>query len=633
MENNIRPTDDELQEKALYDIIQYLPLDKVKIEDNSSINLIIEDIEKSSYILGESAKEAIKENLPAIKAILKDRPELGKARISNMSWKDNDGDGKRDYDPEGMQACTFERDDQVYISFRGTPKRSWLDNAKGLVKDLDLLDVVVNIYRLVPSMPFPSIVNNAYIKDNIGEIVEVLRGAGEKVSDVLTPANNTSNMANANDVKLNNIFGHELYKYTSPMQEEALNYVESLKHPLNGRKSIFDKYENVYVTGHSKGGNEATLVTMVYSDVIDRCISSDGQGFSPEFIEYMKKTLGEERFKSIQDTQMYGLHGNNDYVNPLGKSAIIEENKIYFDTGIKLEKFFDIFGNHYPITMIDEKTGEIAKITEQGPIGKFIALISKKLMALNETDRQDAALVAMLPLQYLYAKGIQMFDKPTDLVWDSIDIFTSLNNGVSVLSNIISESLMEEEGKEFVYYIVEQLGDDNVWIKDLGKAYDSLDYGDKAPELIEKFISDRVDEIQGWIKGDLNKYLNDCAENINIYMHMRYKMVGYDKYESYGTFDLGTVAINYSKTKELVNILDEMNDLVDGRILPEMEDIADSLRGLSFWKVNVREWTDIKDSIEKNNNTRKIFKERVINYYNSCEIMEAKFVAGMYGGK
>ena len=47
MGNNSRPTDDELQEKALYDIIQYLPLDKVKIEDNSSINLIIEDIEKS----------------------------------------------------------------------------------------------------------------------------------------------------------------------------------------------------------------------------------------------------------------------------------------------------------------------------------------------------------------------------------------------------------------------------------------------------------------------------------------------------------------------------------------------------------------------------------------------------------
>ena len=49
------------------------------------------------------------------------------------------------------------------------------------------------------------------------------------------------------------------------------------------------------------------------------------------------------------------------------------------------------------------------------------------------------------------------------------------------------------------------------------------------------------------------------------------------KCEAYGTSDLGTVAINYAKTKELVNILDEMNDLVEGRILPEMEDIADSL--------------------------------------------------------
>ena len=47
--------------------------------------------------LGESEKNAIAENLPKIKAILKDRPELGKATISNMSWKDNDRDGKPDY--------------------------------------------------------------------------------------------------------------------------------------------------------------------------------------------------------------------------------------------------------------------------------------------------------------------------------------------------------------------------------------------------------------------------------------------------------------------------------------------------------------------------------------------------------
>lgn len=630
MENNNMPTEDELQEKALYDIVQYLPLSSVYLKEGNTLNDVIKIIESSDE-LSDNEQKAIAENLPVIKAVLRDRPELGKAKISNMSWKDNDGDGKRDYDPEGMQACTFERDNQVYISFRGTPKRAWIDNAKGFVRDLNLLEVVATALKLVSDVHHfsPSIMNNSLLRSNTGEIVEVLGKLGEIASKNLMPQNDISTMDNESDVKLNNIFDQELYKYTSPMQEEALAYMEFLKHPSDGRQSVLDKYENVYVTGHSKGGNEATLVTMVYSDVIDRCISSDGQGFSPEFIEYMKKTLGEDRFKSIQDTQMYGFHGNNDYVSPLGKSAIIEENKIYFDTGIKLEKFFDIFGNHFPITMIDEKTGEIARITEQGPIGKFIALISKKLMALNETDRQDAALVAMLPLQYPYAKGIQMFDKPTDLVWDSIDIYTSLKNGVSVLSNIVSESLMEEEGKEFVDYVVGELGDKSVLIRGLGNAYYAVKSVDKAITTINHWMDGMLE----YVKNDWDEF-NRTLDKYNEQDIVKDKdLENLKKCEAYGTSDLGTVAINYAKTKELVNILDEMNDLVEGRILPEMEDIADTLRRLSFWRVEVRDWTDIKDSIEKSNNTRKRFKERVINYYNSCEIMEAKFVAGMYGGK
>ena len=139
--------------------------------------------------------------------------------------------------------------------------------------------------------------------------------------------------------------------------------------------------------------------------------------------------------------------------------------------------------------------------------------------------------------------------------------------------------------------------------------------------------------IMEYIKNDWDEFNRSLAKYNEQDIVRDEDLENLKKYESYGTSDLGTVAINYAKTKELVNILDEMNDLVEGRILPEMEDIAESLRRLSFWKVSVREWTDIKDSIEKNNNTRKIFKERVINYYNSCEIMEAKFVAGMYGGK
>ena len=644
-----RPTDKDLQEKALYDIIQYLPLDKLKIQENDDIidivdNAVKKEIEwdkikdslkKEERDKIEAAQKAISENLPAIEAILKDRPELGKARISNMSWEDKDGDNNPEYDPEGMQACTFERNDQVYISFRGTPRKSWIDNAKAFVEDLDPYAVAANlgiawteikadidILRKVHLVPneFSVFLLNALkvniiknIKENSIRVMEdIARAIGNKVAPDFGKTDYSTTE------KINGIFDGELKKYTSPMQEEALDYMESLK-----KSGVFEKYDNVYVTGHSKGGNEATLVTMVYSDVIDRCISGDGQGFSPEFVRYMKKTLGPEEFAKIQD-KMYGFHANNDYVNVLGVSVIKVENRIYFVPEIKQESIIDLLWNHLPTAMIDVKTGKIAQVSEQGAFGKFIAKVSEKLMKINQKDREDASITGMSFLQYLYVGEWVTSVNPNgwinfgETAMDMADVVESFGNGITILGNIIGETLTEKEGEDLVRYIVDEFGDKNVWIKDLGKAYDSLDYGDKTPELIKKFISDRVDEIQGWIKDSFDRYWKAYDKYSESDLYEKREIVEYNKCKAYGTSDLGTVAINYAKTKELVNILDEMNDLVEGRILPEMEDIAESLRRLSFWRVSVREWTDIKDSIEKNNKTRKIFKERVINYYNSC---------------
>lgn len=234
-----RPTDDELQEKALYNIIQYLPLDKLDISDFKNINDIVRLAKNKEKLLGEiegkldkegkSDKKAIEENLPAIKAILKDRPELGKAKISNMSWKDNDGDGKMDHNPKGMQVCTFERDDQVYISFRGTPARSWIDNAKAFVEDLEKSEVFFNIFTFTTSVVNPE---SVVVSDRVKEIIgrdkvmpwDALRlGLEGKISSLLTKDENISKE------KINGIFDSELKKYTSPMQEEALDYMETLK--------------------------------------------------------------------------------------------------------------------------------------------------------------------------------------------------------------------------------------------------------------------------------------------------------------------------------------------------------------------------------------------------------------------
>lgn len=63
-----------------------------------------------------------------------------------------------------------------------------------------------------------------------------------------------------------------LNEVSTERQREALEYIESLP------------YDNITVTGHSKGGNKAQYVTIL-SDKVNRCISMDGQGFSQEFID------------------------------------------------------------------------------------------------------------------------------------------------------------------------------------------------------------------------------------------------------------------------------------------------------------------------------------------------------------
>ena len=463
-----RPTDDELQEKALYDIIQYLPLDKLDISEFKNINDIVRLAQKKERELGEiegkldkeskSAQKAIEENLPAIEAILNDRPELGKAKISNMSWQDNDGDGNPDHNPKGMQACTFERDDQVYISFRGTPARSWIDNAKAFVKDMKKNEVIFNAYKIMMKAIDPTqqigentrnIIRGYIGMDYVFPWEKAMRGIEEKILDISEPKSNTTSEKGYGK------FGAELRDYTSPMQEEALDYMESLK-----KSGVFEKYDNVYVTGHSKGGNEATLVTMVYSDVIDRCISGDGQGFSPEFVEYMKKTLGPEEFAKIQD-KMYGFHANNDYVNVLGVSVIKVENRIYFIPEIKQESIIDLLWNHLPTAMIDVKTGKIAQVSEQGAFGKFIAKVNEKIMKLDPKDREDVAITGMAFMQYGYVFTFLTSSNPDKLkcvcesATDMIDVVASFGNGISMLKVILLETLLEKEGVELVGYLVD----------------------------------------------------------------------------------------------------------------------------------------------------------------------------------
>ena len=122
--------------------------------------------------------------------------------------------------------------------------------------------------------------------------------------------------------------GDAFDKKYSPYQQDAAEYFDSVMNDLNVTES-----QNVIVTGHSKGGNEAQFITLAskHAYLVDKCISYDGQGFSPEAIEYFKQLYGED-FYEKQRQKMYSICGDNDFVNVLGIKVIPDENTVYIKT-------------------------------------------------------------------------------------------------------------------------------------------------------------------------------------------------------------------------------------------------------------------------------------------------------------
>ena len=617
--NNI-PSIDELQEKVLYDIIQYLPLNEINLRNGNNIDKCIELIE-SEKIMSEAGRNAIAENLPAVKAILKDRPELGKAKISNMSWKDNDGDGKPDYSVYSMQACTFELDDHIYVSFRGTPKGAWLDNGQAYGRDSDIWDTMSTIVSTTrdmleitcPVVYTPPIPNNP-IKEKVKKFTSDIENKIEK------------SVVNS----LKSIIGKEedIFDYMSKDQELAVKYGNDIRKPRDGSQSIFDKGKKVYVTGHSKGGNAAMVFTLFNSDKVDRCISACGQGFSPEFITMVKEMLGEEVLNEV-GSKTYGYGGDNDYVNIWGVHFMPPENRLYYIPYIPHEKMSDIIYNHYPIGMVDEETGKPAELTVRGPVGNFLAAFNEEWMDMDIEDRRSVGVTIMWFAQRFHAKSGP--DSENDSFREEIDAIVNMPKGFSLSLPRLIKLLGRKEGKDLIRYLDSEFKQKNAVVEDLNALYDMDEELADRISRINDILKDPIKDIENLLRESISKMVEGQQMLIDAYFEMEMAMYNPSKFEVYGTADLGTVAINYSKTRELVSMLDEANDLVERRLAPEMEDISDRLKSLSFVSVNTRDWDDILRSIKKANDKRKRLKERIIGYYNTCESMESRFVSSMNG--
>ena len=114
-------------------------------------------------------------------------------------------------------------------------------------------------------------------------------------------------------------------------QERALSYFEAAAERLE-----LSAEQRVVITGHSKGGNKAQFVAMETKrqELVDVCYSVDGQGFSQKAISRWKQEYGSQEYEKRRG-RIWGICGENDYVNVLGHSIIRQEQIRYIKTPVE----------------------------------------------------------------------------------------------------------------------------------------------------------------------------------------------------------------------------------------------------------------------------------------------------------
>lgn len=162
-------------------------------------------------------------------------------------------------------------------------------------------------------------------------------------------------------------------------------YIEA-RNFLSENKDLINGYDNIYLTGHSLGGNLAEFSTIVseecgVGDNFERCVSFDGPGFSDEFIEHYADSISKNSSKmdhykwSFVGSILNDLPGENSMFikvktdavkNPIGRHST---SSIDFDDNGNVQK-----GRQDFLAFIVEK---FTKLTDMlpGPVGNTIAAI------------------------------------------------------------------------------------------------------------------------------------------------------------------------------------------------------------------------------------------------------------------
>ena len=233
---------------------------------------------------------------------------------------------------------------------------------------------------------------------------------------------------------------------STEMQRAAAAYFDSVASYYG-----FTDDMNVYVTGHSKGGNEAQFVFMYsrYAGLIDGCYSMDGQGFSPAAIAYFKSIWGDEYEERLK--MMYSICGEDDPVHQLGTIIIPDENTYYLKTtawgivpwhDLKYMSGNDPWGNWYydGLHWTRDENGNIIN-GEPGAGAILGGRISEQLMNMDPKIRESCATCIMNFIDGGHPLGME-YQNP-----DLVDWIRFFAYGMPVIAK---EVFLTKEGHEAI---------------------------------------------------------------------------------------------------------------------------------------------------------------------------------------
>ncbi|WP_459477183.1 Mbeg1-like protein [Clostridium saccharoperbutylacetonicum] len=160
--------------------------------------------------------------------------------------------------------------------------------------------------------------------------------------------------------------GEGAYTSVTNEQFEALKFINNLN------------YDNITVSGHSKGGNKAQYVTIL-SSKIKKCVSVNGQGFSNSFLESYREEINKNKSKIVC------INAEYDYVSCLF-NTISGENH-FIKTDFQVNPF-----DYHRANILLDNNGKLRQETSESVIFNIVNGFSLYIISnLNENLERTIA--------------------------------------------------------------------------------------------------------------------------------------------------------------------------------------------------------------------------------------------------